>query len=278
MSKLPDWATQGGDVWARRWREIDSALSDLAPKLHSAILEAAPGHRFRALDIGCGAGATSEQLASDRPEAAIIACDLSPSLVQVARERLAHVDSVQVLLGDATAVAAEEGPFDLFVSRHGVMFFDSPVDAFRTFRNSAAPGASLVFSCFQPWAENPWASELASAAAGRGLPAPGREPSGFAFADPGYVREILEAAGWTDAEPRPAPFRYTAAAGEGAVEQALSFLGAIGPAARLVSELPEKERNAAVQRMRDVIERHFDGRAVVFPAAAWIWSAKAGAA
>jgi SAM-dependent methyltransferase len=278
MSSAPDWAAQGGDVWSRRWREIDVAFGDLPPKLHSAVLEAAPAGPFRALDIGCGAAATSEQLAIDRPDATVIACDLSPSLVQVARDRLSRRESVRVVLGDATIVAAEEGPFDLFLSRHGVMFFDDPVQAFRTFRNAANAGAGLVFSCFQDWSSNPWASELASAAAGRPLPPPGREPSGFAFADPTYVREILASAGWTDAEPRSAPFRYVAAGGSGAVDRALEFLTEIGPASRIMLSLPEDERGSALQRMRGVVEAHFDGEAVVFPAAAWIWSAKAGAA
>ena len=117
---------------------------------------------------------------------------------------------------------------------------------------------------------------LASAAANRALPPPGREPSGFAFADPHYVRDILDAAGWTAVEGTPVAFNYVAAAEGGAIEQALSFLGAIGPASRVVEEMPEQEKPSAVERMRSVIERHFTGDAVEFAAAAWIWSAKAG--
>ena len=275
MSAKPEWATSTGDVWADRWPEIDQALSELALVLNSAIAEAAPGGPFRALDVGCGAGSTSLALAEGRPDASIIACDLSPSLVRIADGRLAAT-SARVQLGDAEAVAAREGPFDLIFSRHGVMFFSNPVTAFQTLRASANPGAALVFSCFQGWDSNPWASELASAAAGRTLPPPGREPSGFAFADPGYVQTILVAAGWTDTEWRPAPFSYIAAGGDNAVAEALSFLGEIGPASRAVSDLPEQERGAAVQRMREVIERHFNGATVEFAAAAWIWSARAG--
>lgn len=275
MSTKPEWATATGDVWADRWQEIDQALSDLALVLNSAIAAAAPKGPFRAFDVGCGAGSTSLALAEARPDASLIACDLSPSLVRIVEARLAGF-SARVHLGDAEAVAAREGPFDLIFSRHGVMFFPEPVDAFRTFRASASPGAALVFSCFQDWDSNPWASELASAAAGRTLPPPGREPSGFAFADPDYVREILSSVGWTDVERRPVPFRYVAAGGSDAIEDALSFLGEIGPASRVVSELPERERDAAVRRMRGVIERHFNGQAVEFAAAAWIWSARAG--
>lgn len=278
MKNLLDWASHSGDSWARRWREVDATLADLAPKLHSAMLEGAPRAPFKALDIGCGSGPTSEQLARARPDAMIVGCDISPSLVQLAQDRLRGVDGVRVILGDAEVVAGSEGPFDLFFSRHGVMFFDDPVRAFRAFRTATNPGATMVFSCFQSWGANPWASELASAAADRRLPPPGKEPSGFAFAEPDYVRQILESAGWSDCEVRPAPFNYVAAEGDEAVDQALDFLAEIGPASREMLALPEPDRGAALQRMRRVIERHSAGDAVRFPAAAWIWTARAGGA
>src|SRR5206468_3545673 len=133
-------------------------------------------------------------------------------------------------------------------------------------------------SCFQSWSLNPWASELASAAAGRVLPPPGREPSGFAFADPDYVLQILGSSGWAQADRQAVAFRYVAGEGENAIDDALSFLADIGPASRVVQSLPEQDRGGALERMRGVIEQHFDGAAVVFPAAAWIWHAKASAA
>ena len=274
MSTSPEWATKSGDAWSERWHEIDLALSDLAARLNPAIAAAAPPRPFRALDVGCGAGSTSMSLVQARPDASIVACDLSPALVRIAEDRLAG-SPVRVHLGDAEAVAAGEGPFDLIFSRHGVMFFDDPVQAFRSLRKAANAGASLVFSCFQDWSANPWASELASAAAGRELPPPGRRPSGFAFAEPDYVRAILESGGWTNLDWRPVPFRYIAAGGEAAVDRAVSFLAEIGPASRVVSELPEQKRSGAMQRMRRLIEGHFNGDAVEFAAAAWIWSARA---
>jgi SAM-dependent methyltransferase len=274
VSAAPEWATTSGDAWAERWAEVDRALAGLAQVLDSAIAAAAPPVSFRAFDIGCGAGSTSLALTEARPDASLVACDLSPALVRIAEQRLAG-RSAHAFLGDAEEVAVREGPFDLLFSRHGVMFFPEPVKAFRAFRAAAKPGASLVFSCFQDWDSNPWASALASAAAGRPLPPPGREPSGFAFAEPGYVRQILQSAGWTDVEWHSVPFSYVAAGGDEAIEEALSFLGEIGPASRAVRELPEHERAAAAERMRGVIERHFNGEAVEFAAAAWIYIARA---
>jgi SAM-dependent methyltransferase len=275
---VAEWATRSGSVWARRWRDTDAGLAGLSPHLLSAVTTRAPAGRFRAFDIGCGPGSTSIDLAAACPQAEIIACDVSPDLAEIARRRAADLPQIRVVEGDAEALAVSEGPFDLFFSRHGVMFFPDPVRAFRSFRDASNPGASLVFSCFQSWESNPWASELASAAAGRDLPPPGREPSGFAFAEPDYVREILESSGWTEASPREVTFDYVAGEGANAVEAALSFFSEIGPSSRVLESLSEPERQAAVERMREVIERHFDGHAVEFSAAAWIWSAKAGAA
>lgn len=277
MSSAADWASKSGDSWAGRWRETDRALAPVGSALHGAVVELAPEGSFDALDIGCGAGASSIALAAARADSNILGIDLSPALVAVARERAAGVESLTFQAGDAVRESAENGPFDLFLSRHGVMFFPDPAAAFATFRASANERAALVFSCFRSWPENPWASELASAAAGKVLPPPGREPSGFAFADPGYVAALLKSAGWTPLDPQPLPFLYTAGEDGGAVDQALSFLTEIGPASAVLRETGEEERGDAIERMRAVIERYHSDGAVRFPASSWIWRAKAGA-
>lgn len=271
MTGSIDWTAHSGDAWVRRWRELDTALEGIAVALDSAILANAPHRPFRAFDIGCGAGTTSLALAGARPDARIVACDISPPLADLARHRLAGCSSVTVELGDAPQVALREQPIDLFYSRHGVMFFPDPVAAFAALRCAAAPGATLVFSCFREWASNPWAGELAAAAAGRPVPPPGREAGGFAFADPDYVRSILGPAGWADCAHSPVDFRYRAGSGD----QALEFLAEVGPASRELMQLPDEERIAALERMRTVLDRWREGEAVVFPAAAWIWTARA---
>jgi len=272
------WAMTSGDVWAQRWRDTDRGLSGLAPQLLSSIVACAPSRPFRAFDVGSGPGSTAIAMTEACPEAEITACDISPALVELARHRTAKMPQIRVVQGDAEALAPREGPFDLIFSRHGVMFFPDPVHAFRALRSAMNTGGYIVFSCFRDWVLNPWASELASVVAGKVVPAPGREPSGFAFADPDYVREILGAAGWMEIEPTAVDFSYVAADGGDAIGRTLSFFAEIGPASRILQSLPEEDRSSAIERMRGVIERHFDGTAVTFPAAAWIWRAKPSAA
>lgn len=277
MNTASDWIARNGDVWAARWRDTDRALSGLEAPLHSAILEAAPGIG-RAFEVGCGAGSTTEQLALARPELSIMACDLSAALIDVAKERLQAFGNVDLRVGDAQEIAGKTGPFDLLYSRHGVMFFADSLKAFRDLRAAAKDSGSLVFSCFRSWSENPWASELASAALGRPAPSPGREPSGFALADPDYVHELLKEAGWASAEGRPISFRYVAGKGADAVDEAQSFLLDIGPASSAIRAMPDVEVAPAKERLRGALEHHFNGEAVEFEAAVWIWTAKASAA
>ena len=273
--QTPDWAGSSGDIWARRWRDTDRALAAVGEALDRAILEAAPEGAFSALDVGCGPGTTSLSLAARRPDASILGCDLSEPLVGIARERSAGSPNVRFNAADAEQAALEHRPFDLIFSRHGVMFFDDPHRAFRALREAAAGEGRLVFSCFRSWAENPWAGEIASAAAGTALPPPGREPSGFAFADPAYVRDILDGAGWADAQPQAVNFSYVAGEGLKAVDQALDFLAELGPASRVLEGIADGDRDAAMLRMRQAISAHHrDGR-VIFPAAAWLWRASA---
>lgn len=269
------WSTKSGSVWARRWRDTDRGLAGLSPHLLSTVESCAPGRPFRAFDVGCGPGTTTLEVAVACPEAEIIACDVSSDLAAIARERSSGIPRIRIVEGDAEDLAGSEGPFDLFFSRHGVMFFPDPVGAFRRLRAAANPGAAMVFSCFQDWELNPWASELTMAAAGKPLPPPGREPSGFAFSEPAYVREILEASGWTDANPRDVRFDYVAGDGPDPVGSALSLFGELGPASRLIESLSDDDRGAALERMRRIIERHQPNGKVIFPAAAWVWSAKA---
>ena len=275
MAANIDWSGSSGGVWARRWRETDRALAPVGEALDRAIDRHLPDRAFRALDVGCGPGTTSLSLARRRRDGSVVGCDISDSLIEIARDRAEDLPNVHFVLADAEQAARDHAPFDIIASRHGVMFFSDPARAFRTFRGATAPGGALVFSCFQQWSANDWAAELGSAAAGKLLPAPGREPSGFALADVGYVRSLLEAAGWAEGEVKPLRFGYVAGEGARAVDNATSFFAEIGPSARALEDLPNAEREAGLARLRTTIERHEHGGQVTFEAAAWIWTAKA---
>ncbi|MGN6268317.1 MAG: class I SAM-dependent methyltransferase [Sphingomonas sp.] len=274
MTEAHDWAGRVGDTWAAEWQRTDRSFGDLATRLNAAILAAAP-ETGRALDIGCGAGATSLALAVARPRLQVTGADLSVEMLAVARERAAGHANLDFVAGDVLRIAAATAPIDLMVSRHGVMFFADPVSAFAALHAAAAPHARLVFSCFRSPAENSWATEIAAAVTGA-PPAPrDGAPGPFAFADRTRVAGILADAGWSDAAAEPVDYANRAGAGADPVADAVSFFTRIGPAAPLLRELPPAAREAALARIAAVCERHRVGDAVDFPAAAWLWTARA---
>lgn len=275
MTDTSDWTGTVGETWASEWRRTDRLFGALAQRLDAAILAAAPASGGSALDIGCGTGATSIALARARPDLHVTGVDLSPASLAVARDRAAGIANLALVEGDVLPIAARLAPLDVLVSRHGVMFFADPVAAFAALHAAAAPGAPLVFSCFREPAVNRWASDIAVAVVGAPpAPRPGA-PGPFAFADADHVRGILADAGWRDIAAEPVD--YASRAGEGAdpVADAVGLFSRIGPAAPLLRALPPTEREAALARITAVCAANRSGDAVDFPAAAWLWTARA---
>jgi trans-aconitate methyltransferase len=114
----PDWAKASGDVWARRWRDTDRGLEPLQAPLVTAIAERAGDSPFTAFDIGCGPGSTTIAVADAFPEASIVACDISEALAEVTRQRTTETGRVEVIVGDAAALAPAHARVDIFFSRH----------------------------------------------------------------------------------------------------------------------------------------------------------------
>ena len=274
MTSDRDWTGRVGDIWATEWRRTDRSFEGLAPVLNAAILAAAGPQTRTIVDIGCGAGATSLASAQALPDGQVIGIDLSPKLIAVANHRAGHLTNVAFHCADVASAVGMHAPVDLYVSRHGVMFFADPVAAFGRLANAAAPGARIVFSCFAERSANRWAVETVASVdvapeATGGTIAPGP----FAFADPAYVAEMLKQAGWRATTPQRVEFAYRAGGGADPVADAVDYLSRIGPAASRIRDTHGAEREQALARLTSACVDRLAGDAVEFPAAAWIWTA-----
>lgn len=270
MTEQREWEGGVGRTWADEWRRTDRSFADLTKHLLAAIA-ALPGEDV--IDIGCGAGELALAIAAARPRARVLGIDVSAELVATATVRGAGRRNCAFALADAAQWSPDRGAPDLYVSRHGVMFFADPVAAFDHLARVAQAPARLCFSCFRAADENPWASGIAALVPG-GLPAADpAAPGPFAFADPERVRTILEAAGWADATFAPADVTYVAGAGDDPVGDALGYFSRIGPAARAMRELPAADQRGFRDRLRALLADHCRDGAVTFPAAAWIVTA-----
>ncbi len=112
----------------------------------------------RVLDIGCGCGDTTIAAAvAVAPDGHVVGVDVSEPMLVRARDRAAHLANTTFALADA-ATFVPDAPFDVVISRFGVMFFDDPTAAFANVRRAMKPGGRLVFVCWQSAQKNAWAS------------------------------------------------------------------------------------------------------------------------
>ncbi len=106
-----------------------------------AVLDPQPGERV--LDIGCGFGDATRQLAAlVGPGGTASGVDVSPRFIELAaREAAEGGASNAAFRALDVEVDALGGPYDVAFSRFGTMFFAGPVRALRNVRTALKPGA-----------------------------------------------------------------------------------------------------------------------------------------
>ena len=272
------WNAQAGHKWVGLQERLDAQLDPLG-RLAMDRLAPRPGERV--VDVGCGCGGTTVELAARvGPEGRVLGLDVSEPMLARARERTAAAPQVTFACGDAQTHALEPGGFDVVFSRFGVMFFADPVAAFANLRRGLRPGGRLGFLCWQAATANEWVMVPMRAVLAHvpmpPIPAP-RTPGPFAFAEADWLREVLDAAGFADVTVEPDE-RVLEIAGGGDLDAVVDFLLQIGPAARALHEADDpaaKPRVAA--SLRDALRPHAGSRGVGLRGATWIVSAKASA-
>ena len=195
------WNTVGGP----RWIGLAGVVERRNFVFNDILLErSAVASDERVLEIGCGTGATTIPLAEAvGPRGRVVGVDISEPMLAGARKRIAEsgLGNVTLLQADAQVHRFEAGLFDLITSRFGVMFFADPVAAFSNLLPAVRHDGRLCFVCWAPLEENrhwliPY--EVALRHLGQPAPTPPHMPGPLAFSDPGYVRSILESAGFAD--------------------------------------------------------------------------------
>lgn len=262
-----------GEYWARQQDHLDRTLAPITGPL---LAFAEPRSGSTVLDVGCGCGATTIELArAVGPSGHVVAIDLSEPMLSRAKERLRDFANTTCLLGDAAELPLQDFRGELIVSRFGIMFFGDPVRAFTNLRSGLAPGGRLRFACWRPIKENPWLQVPLHAVYEHAprLPKPGpEEPGPFSFADTARVERILVDAGFASPSFTPLDLELDLAAG-GTLEDAVRHSSEMGPAKRALADQPENIRAAAVESIRRALKRYATAAGVKMPAAVWLVAA-----
>ena len=272
------WNEESGPRWVQQQKRLDVQLEllGLAAMQRAGVK---PGERV--LDVGCGCGQTSLELAERvGPSGSVTSIDISQPMLARARERQHElgIKNLEFLRADAQTHSFERERFDLIFSRFGVMFFDDPQAAFDNLRTALRPDGRLCFICWQALEMNDWIRVPLRAASQHvelpAPPAPGA-PGPFALADPERVRRILTASGFQDVS-FDAHEAKLSLGGAANVEEAVEFILEIGPVATLLQKADAPVRARVVQAIREALTPYTSRDGVSLGGAAWIVLARPG--
>jgi SAM-dependent methyltransferase len=267
------WNGDDGEFWVAHQDRLDRTLF---PFLQPLLDFAAPRPGTTVIDVGCGCGATTIEIArAVGPAGRVVGIDISSSMLALAAERLRPFATATCRLGDAATLPLHDLGADLMVSRFGVMFFGDPSAAFANMRTALAEGGRLRFACWRPIGENPWLQIPLHAVYEHvpRLPKPDpEEPGPFAFGDTARVTRILEAAGFSTPSFTPLDIQMDLAAG-GTLEDAVVQSSTMGPAKRALADQPDEIRAAAASSIHRALAPYATAAGVKLPAAVWLVAA-----
>jgi ubiquinone/menaquinone biosynthesis C-methylase UbiE len=267
------WNGPGGRHWVERQQRQDVVL---APVSEVLLGRAAVKAGESVIDIGCGCGATSFELA-ERVGASghVTGIDISAPMLDRARELMPSGAPVEFVLADATVHPFVPHSADLLFSRFGVMFFAEPSVSFTNMRKALRPSSRLAFACWRTPRDNPWMMFGLREAYKHvpKLPELGPDdPGPFSFASEERVQRILDEAGFTGIAMERVDLSLDIATG-GGLEAALETILAIGPTSRALEDQSPEKVATVTEAIRAALAAHVKGNTVPLGGSIWIVTA-----
>lgn len=270
-----------GGVLFDRWLRYREVLAQsIQPFSDAAFGACNPQSGERVLDIGCGLGETTLQLADlVGPGGRVVGIDAGERFVErSAREAdTAGVGNVSYVEGDVQIADLGAG-FDLAFSRFGTMFFANPVAALRNVRSSLRPGGRLCMIVWRNKIANEWLHR-AELVVEKYLERPEETdeptcgPGPFSMANADTTSDIMVGAGFDEIALRRCDSAYEMGAD---MDTAIEVVMAIGPAGELIRLAAEDADRIRPRLEAELRESYADldrGDGVYASASTWIVTA-----
>lgn len=266
-----------------RWRDFrDVFVTALECLSDDALASDPPKPGDRAIDLGCGFGETTLQLAElVGPEGKAVGVDVADRFIEQAKQEAAEagVENAEFVTMDVQ-YEMPEGPFDYAFGRMGTAFFSNPGAAMRNLHAAMRSGGKLCKIVWRAKAENEWFFR-SEAIVDRHVERPDVYdeptcgPGPFSMANADTVSGILQYAGFDKVTLR--RLDMPVSMGD-SVDRAVQAALAIGPAAetvRLAGEKADEVRDVIEADLRELAEELATDDGVVVTSSAWVVTAEA---
>lgn len=172
---------------AEAYDSVAAIQREVVRRLARRIASRLPAPPARILEIGCGTGLLSAELAAAFPQARLLLTDISPAMLERAHARLGNRAEYRVLDGEHPA--GLEGGYDLIASSLAMQWFADLPGALARLSHLLAPGGRLCFATLGAGSFIEWRA----AHAALGLPCGLHDyPDAAAFPWPSGVKGTIE--------------------------------------------------------------------------------------
>lgn len=243
---------------ARGWNDHTPQIRAWLRPATAAMLDMAGVRRgARVLDVAAGAGDQTLDIAQRvGPEGFVLATDLSPGILEFAKENVlrAGYANVATQVADGESLRVDEAAFDAAVCRLGLMFLPDPAQGLREMHRALKFGGGVCTMVFSTPAANPCVTTLmATALKHAGLaPRDPFQPGGLlSLGKPGMLDEMFRNAGFKDVASTKidAPFKLPSA------RDYLAFVRAsASPIQQILGKLDPTAANAAWAEMEERLQ------------------------
>jgi ubiquinone/menaquinone biosynthesis C-methylase UbiE len=269
------WSGAGGDVWVDKQREMDIMLNPLGERAIQGL--DLSGER-KILDIGCGCGATTLEIAKAVTQGEVIGVDISEPLLERATKTASDMmlNNTSFQVKDVQVDEMPRSYFDIAFSRFGVMFFEDPFEAFKNINHSLKDNGQLSFVCWQHASLNPWQSlSIQVIKEFLDLPAPApKSPGPFAFEDKIYINEILTESGFRDIQIKDNQEDIVMFSGKSIREACEDYLTINPVVTEMLKNSPTELREEILEALIGKFSDFHNNDGLLFPSATWIVTAK----
>jgi ubiquinone/menaquinone biosynthesis C-methylase UbiE len=273
---LDQYRQQSRDTWGKMaagWERRRPWLMDITSRVNAWLADHAdpkPGQTV--LEIAAGTGDLGLNIAERMGGAGrVISTDFAAEMVEVARRNgeSRGITNVEYRVLDAERMDLADASVDAAVCRFGYMLMADPAAALAETRRVLRAGGPLCFAVWRTPDLNPWAAVPGMTLVQRGHmppPEPGA-PGIFALGDRERLRELVEAAGFGEPDIEEISFEFRYSDFDDFWDAIVSLAG---PLARVVTALPDDERAATQDAIKDQIAsfRAADG-SYTMPASTW---------
>ncbi|MEA2971772.1 MAG: hypothetical protein QOG82_230 [Actinomycetota bacterium] len=266
------WDGHEGDMWTTHADRYETTGRRIWDAFVGCGLVAP---RDDVLDVGCGTGKPTADLARLVVPGRVLGVDLSAQMLERGRRRAEAdgITNVEFVQADAQVHPFEEASFDVAFSSFGAMFFNDQVAAFTNIGRALRPGGRLAVMAWQELARNEWLMAFREAlAVGRTMGSPPNgAPGPFGLADPDHVRRVLADAGFVDVavEAIEEPLEFGTDA-----DDAFTFARTMGIVEGMTHDLDEADTARALDAVYTVLRDHETPEGVLIGSAAWLITAR----